>query len=79
MSDLPDFFIEMWAASKTYIPQKDRYDAARRIVDVYDGIGDIEELKDYIGQDEYLDTALNDYFDELEEFKDSDEETNDEW
>ena len=27
MSDLPDFFIEMWAASKNYIPQKDRYEA----------------------------------------------------
>mgnify|MGYP003386478544 CR=1 len=79
MSDLPDFFVEMWAASKNYIPQKDRYEAARRIVDVYDGIGDIEELKEYMGQDDYLDSALNEYFEELDEFEDSDEEVEDEY
>ena len=79
MSELPDFFIEMWSAIKNYIPQKDRYDAARRIVDVYDGIGDIEELKDYLGQDDYLDSALNEYFDELEDFEDSDEESEEDW
>jgi hypothetical protein len=79
MSDLPDFFIEMWTAIKNYIPEKDRYDAARRIVDVYDGLGDVEELKDYTGQDDYLDSSLSEYFNELDEFEDSDEETDDEY
>ena len=79
MSELPDFFTEMWTAIKNYIPQKDRHDAARRIVDVYDGIGDVEELRDYTGQDDYLDNALSNYFNEVEEFEDSDAETDDEY
>jgi hypothetical protein len=79
MSELPDFFIEMWTAIKNYIPQKDRYDAVRRLVDVYDGIDDVEELRDYTGQDDYLDTALSNYFNEVEEFEDSDAETDDEY
>jgi hypothetical protein len=79
MSELPDFFTEMWTAMKNYIPQKDRFDAARRLVDVYDGIGDVEELRDYTGQDDYLDNALSNYFNEVEEFEDSDAEPDDEY
>ena len=79
MSELPDFFTEMWTAMKNYIPQKDRFDAARRLVDVYDGIGDVEESRDYTGQDDYLDNALSNYFNEVEEFEDSDAEPDDEY
>ena len=32
-----------------------------------------------MGQDDYLDSALNEYFEELDEFEDSDEEVEDEY
>ena len=62
MSSEPELLIEMWSALRSYIPEKERMDAALRVINLFDTFGDIEELKEYVGQDSYLDKALEDYY-----------------
>ena len=67
MSSEPELLIEMWNALRSYIPQKERMEAALSVINLFDTFGDIEELKEYVGQDSYLDKALEDYFEEEDE------------
>ena len=67
MSSEPELLIEMWNALRSYIPQKERMEAALSVINLFDTFGDIEELKEYVGQDSYLDKALEEYFAEAEE------------
>ena len=74
MSSEPELLIEMWNALRSYIPQKERMEAALSVINLFDTFGDIEELKEYVGQDSYLDKALEDY---LEEDKENEEDEDD--
>ena len=75
MSSEPELLIEIWNALRSYIPQKERMEAALSVINLFDTFGDIEELKEYVGQDSYLDKALEDYLEEDEE----DEEDEDDY
>ena len=67
----PDVIVEMWNILKSYVPQKERADAAYSIIDFYDTNSDIEELRDCDTLDSHLAKALSDY---LEDDEDEDEE-----
>jgi flagellar biosynthesis/type III secretory pathway ATPase len=54
-----EFFFEMWSIVSSYIPPKERMDAARQVVTLYDEFNEIEDLNNIEGSDKYLDRAIN--------------------
>ena len=76
MQDYDVILVEIWNGVKTYIPSKDRIDAAYRLVSVFDENGMSDGLEEGEGYDKYLKTAITSLFD-IEEEEDDDEYGND--
>lgn len=58
-----NFLVEMWDSVKTYIPKKDRIQAAEHLVTVCDEHLDISESADYLDMfDSIMKSAIKGHF-----------------
>lgn len=60
----PEFFYEVWSAMKSYVPAKERDDAAYQLVTLYDEYFEIEELKHVEESDKHLDHAISEFLED---------------
>lgn len=60
----PEFFSEVWSTLKSYIPVKERDDAAMQLVSLYDEYMDIDDLRHLESPDKHLDAALSEFFED---------------
>ena len=66
--------LEAWQKIVEYIPAKDRLEAAKAYVTLLDDYGiDGQELEEFKGSDDYLEEAISDHYDDLEEYDDDSE------
>ena len=72
--------LEAWQKLIEYVPAKDKVDAARSYVALIDDYNldeaSLQELKD---NDTYLEAAIQDYYDELEDEEDQDWDSQEDW
>jgi hypothetical protein len=76
MSNLQvDFIIELWDTFKDYVPEKSKNDAASHFVDFLVG-HDVSKgtLEDLMGNDPFLDRAIDFVLEEADEDIDNDDE-----
>ena len=67
--------LEAWNKIVEYIPQKDRLEAAKAYVTLLDEYGiEEQDLEEFKGSDDYLETAISDHYEELEEYDDNDDD-----
>ena len=68
-----DFIFDIWEATKSLVPAKDKMEAAERIIKLCDDYGisktDIEEMAE---NDKILETAFDRYF--VDDYEDEDDE-----
>jgi len=63
--------LEAWQKIVEYIPAKDRLEAARAYVTLLDDHGlDDQALEEFKGNDDYLEEAITEHYDDLEESED---------
>jgi len=72
----PDFLVNLWLTLKPYIQKKEALEAAVSMLRTAEEFGDVESISaDMRGQDNTLDSALNelyDYSDPADEYEDED-------
>jgi hypothetical protein len=75
-----EMLLEAWQKLIEYVPAKDKVDAARSYVALIDDYNldeaSLQELKD---NDTYLEAAIQDYYDELEDEEDQDWDSQEDW
>jgi len=72
-----DLIVDLWSRIKPYIPVKERADVADSIIAVFDDFGMTDGLEKEQGLDKELKTAIKDYYGELDNGDDDDD--NDEY
>jgi len=66
--------LEAWNKIVEYIPQKDRMEAAKAYVTLLDDYGiEGQDLEEFKGSDDYLETAIAEHYEEVEEYDDESE------
>ena len=66
--------LEAWNKIVEYIPQKDRLEAAKAYVTLLDDYGiEGQDLEEFKGSDNYLETAISEHYEEVEEYDDDSE------
>tara|TARA_B100001057_G_scaffold495258_1_gene593815 strand:- start:31 stop:264 length:234 start_codon:yes stop_codon:yes gene_type:complete len=66
--------LEAWNKIVEYIPQKDRLEAAKAYVTLLDDYGiEGQDLEEFKGSDDYLETAISEHYEEVEEYDDGSE------
>lgn len=69
-----EMLLEAWQKLIEYVPAKDKVDAARSYVALIDDYNlDEASLQDLKDSDPYLDAAIRDYYEEIEEESDSED------
>tara|TARA_B100001287_G_C22667802_1_gene523713 strand:+ start:297 stop:530 length:234 start_codon:yes stop_codon:yes gene_type:complete len=62
-----EMFLELWQSAINYIQKKDRMDAAEHFIKIYDSNENLDDLKEIMGNDNYLDFWLSQHFQDDEE------------
>ena len=66
--------LEAWQKIVEYIPAKDRLEAAKAYVTLLDDYGiEGQDLEEFKGSDDYLETAISEHYEEVEEYDDDSE------
>lgn len=72
----PDFLVNLWLTLKPYIQKKEALEACQSLLRTAEEFGDVESISaDMRGQDNTLDSALNelyDYSENVDEYEDED-------
>jgi len=72
----PDFLVNLWLTLKPYIQKKEAHEAALSLLRTAEEFGDVESISaDMRGQDNTLDSALNelyDYSESADDYEDDD-------